>query len=235
MIMDGRILPVILIMPGIASDDNSIPGLGVDMHSPELASHKLGIGKGRFERYLIEELLPHVDNHFRTIPNRAKRAVDGFSLGGFTAMYLVAKFPELFGSAGCYDGTLMWRGGVDPRNKDGVDTIWMANPMFDAAFGNPRSARFVAKHNPTDIILQARGWKLRLLRTIPFHIQCAAFDENRGNIDRTRHFVHVLESKGLVNSFCDVVLSATAGHSWKSADAHMKQTLPLHDAVFRED
>lgn len=48
---------------------------------------------GNYEDYIIQELVPLVDNHFKTT---GKRAVMGGSSGGIGAFTLAAKYPEVF-------------------------------------------------------------------------------------------------------------------------------------------
>jgi enterochelin esterase-like enzyme len=50
------------------------------------------------ETSIINELIPHVDSLFRTIPDRGHRATNGFSMGGFGALMLAFKHYELFSS-----------------------------------------------------------------------------------------------------------------------------------------
>lgn len=57
-------------------------------------------------QYLVNDLLPYIDAHYRTIPDRMHRAVDGFSLGGTIVANLLSTVPRLFISYGSYDGTL---------------------------------------------------------------------------------------------------------------------------------
>ncbi|MFZ4621847.1 MAG: T9SS type A sorting domain-containing protein, partial [Bacteroidota bacterium] len=56
--------------------------------------------------YLVNDLIPYIDAHYRTIPDRWHRAMDGFSLGGLITTNLIASVPRLFSSVGSYDGTL---------------------------------------------------------------------------------------------------------------------------------
>ena len=104
--------------------------------------------------------------------------------------------------------------------------------MFDAVFGRPRNYTVMRRNNPTAIIAKAQGRTLSLLRSMEFHIQSAAFDGQRGNLDRTRHFVEVMETVGLRNSFARIPLTHAAVHNWAYADMHMRRTLPLHSRVF---
>jgi enterochelin esterase-like enzyme len=55
---------------------------------------------------IIDEVVPYVDKNFRTMPERAFRAIEGFSMGGYGAAMLGAKHPELFGAIVEYSGAL---------------------------------------------------------------------------------------------------------------------------------
>ncbi|MDD4968911.1 MAG: alpha/beta hydrolase family protein [Paludibacter sp.] len=65
----------------------------------------------QYESYITRDLLPYVDTHYTTIPNRASRAITGLSMGGHGALYLAIRNPNLFGSAGSMSG------GVDLRTS----------------------------------------------------------------------------------------------------------------------
>lgn len=53
-------------------------------------------GKFNLMDMFVEELIPHIDKTFRTIPDRAHRCVTGYSMGGFGAAALAEKHPEMF-------------------------------------------------------------------------------------------------------------------------------------------
>jgi len=53
-----------------------------------------------FGQAVLEELLPWVDQHYRTIPEREFRAVGGLSRGASWAIHFAFLHPELFGSVG---------------------------------------------------------------------------------------------------------------------------------------
>jgi enterochelin esterase-like enzyme len=48
------------------------------------------------ENVIINDLIPHIDKTYRTIPNRAGRAIEGFSMGGWGAAHLAFKYPDRF-------------------------------------------------------------------------------------------------------------------------------------------
>src|SRR3954452_9245844 len=49
---------------------------------------------GNFEQYVIRDVVPFVDNAYRTIPTPASRGVFGFSSGGFGSWNLASKHPR---------------------------------------------------------------------------------------------------------------------------------------------
>ena len=56
------------------------------------------------ETAIVKELLPLIDQTYRTRPDRASRVVVGFSMGGAGAFRFAIKYPELFGAAGSWGG-----------------------------------------------------------------------------------------------------------------------------------
>ncbi len=61
---------------------------------------------GRYEDYLLEELLPFVEGQFRLAKGRDGRAVMGYSSGGYGALMLAMRHPDVFGAAACHSGDM---------------------------------------------------------------------------------------------------------------------------------
>jgi len=61
-------------------------------------------GVGAFQTVLIDELIPYVDSHFRTIANRNNRAMAGLSMGGFETHTITLAKPDVFGYWGLLSG-----------------------------------------------------------------------------------------------------------------------------------
>jgi S-formylglutathione hydrolase FrmB len=61
-------------------------------------------GSERWETYHIDRLIPYIDSHFRTIADRAHRAIAGFSIGGYGAAHYAARHPDLFTAVGSFSG-----------------------------------------------------------------------------------------------------------------------------------
>ncbi len=59
----------------------------------------------QIEAILMKELIPHIDERYRTNATRENRMLSGFSMGGAMAFYFAVKYAELFGSVTSYAGT----------------------------------------------------------------------------------------------------------------------------------
>ena len=60
----------------------------------------------RYETYMIQELVPYVDSHYRTIANRSGRAIAGLSMGGHGSLFLSIRHQEMFGAACSTSGSV---------------------------------------------------------------------------------------------------------------------------------
>lgn len=58
--------------------------------------------KASYEDFVVKDLIAYVDGRYRTVASREGRAVAGVSLGGFGAMLLGLKHPDLFGAVGAF-------------------------------------------------------------------------------------------------------------------------------------
>jgi S-formylglutathione hydrolase FrmB len=59
---------------------------------------------GRYEDYILEEVVPLTDDLFRTIPGAGSRCIIGKSSGGYGAMWLGMRHPDVFGLLATHSG-----------------------------------------------------------------------------------------------------------------------------------
>lgn len=69
---------------------------------------------GRYEDYVVRELVPYIDGRYRTQPSRDHRGVDGKSSGGYGAMVLAMRNPDVFGGVASHSGDMYFEAGYKP-------------------------------------------------------------------------------------------------------------------------
>lgn len=111
--------PFLVVMPNGA---NRLGG-GFYMDSPV---------SGNWETYLTRELVPRIDRELRTLTTSASRGVAGHSMGGFGALRLAMRHPDLFGSVYA----------MSPCCLDVTD---------DISYGNPEWKKAIAFRTPEDL------------------------------------------------------------------------------------
>src|SRR5262249_49488957 len=90
---------------------------------------------GRYpaETAFVRELVPLIDRRCRTIASREGRALLGLSSGGFAALNLGFRYPELFGVLAAHSG--YFRAASDPRSVRAVlgnpSSTWIATSPAD--------------------------------------------------------------------------------------------------------
>lgn len=95
LIADGFAKPMILALP----DCFTHLGGSQYVNSPAL---------GNYEDHVVQELVPLVDQRYRTLASRDHRGVIGKSSGGYGALILGMRHPEVFGGLVCHSGDLLF-------------------------------------------------------------------------------------------------------------------------------
>jgi putative tributyrin esterase len=60
----------------------------------------------RYDEYVARDVVRFIDTRYRTRPDRAHRGIAGLSMGGYGAVILALKFPDVFSAAASHSGVL---------------------------------------------------------------------------------------------------------------------------------
>lgn len=135
----------------------------------------------RYETFITGELVPFIDAHYKTKPDRNFRAIAGLSMGGHGALYLSFRHTDLFAQAGSMAG------GADirpfPKNWDLLkklgDTLtqkdnWEKNTVINVADQlQPGQLRLTIDCGVNDFFLQVnRNLHQKLLEKKIDHDYC---------------------------------------------------------------
>ncbi|MDX2036911.1 MAG: alpha/beta hydrolase family protein [Isosphaeraceae bacterium] len=87
--------------------------------------------KNDWEDFIIKDLITYVDQHYRTIARREGRAINGLSMGGYGALMLGLRHPDLFASVGSQSGALGIAKGAAEAIRNGRDLSKMRREPSD--------------------------------------------------------------------------------------------------------
>lgn len=90
--MDGKVRPMIYVYAN---------GLGNTLFLD------YADGSVKVESMIVKELIPFIDRQYRTIASHEGRAIDGFSMGGFGALLIAFRNPQLFSSVVSYGAAML--------------------------------------------------------------------------------------------------------------------------------
>jgi S-formylglutathione hydrolase FrmB len=101
-------------------------------------------GKNRYEDFLIQEFFPFIEKRYRASPGRANRAIDGVSMGGFGALHLAFRHPQLFSSASAHSAAIIEK---IPSFASNIPQSPRTR-IFGGVFGDPLDPVFWEQNSP---------------------------------------------------------------------------------------
>lgn len=162
-----------------------------------------GDAQAAFETSITRDLIGFMDGAFRTIPKREGRVVGGLSMGGYGALKLALKHPDLFCAAVSHSGALS----AASHPLTGADP-WQAEQR--KIFGEH------PEDGPDDLRALAKG--IAKSRLPALRIDCGTEDFL---LDANRSFHARLEALGLPHEYQEY----PGGHSWDYWDRHVQEAL----------
>ncbi|HWA65395.1 MAG TPA: alpha/beta hydrolase family protein [Mycobacteriales bacterium] len=153
-----RSLPLIVVMPDVGF------GVGDGWFSNWLDRHT-SLGPNQWETFQVRELIPWVDENFRTVADRSGRAVAGLSQGGFGSMVAATRHPDLFVSAAAFSGAVdIAYGNLKPLFQSFPISTTISDfvPPFSIFGSLPRHEVNWQGHDPTTLVTNLRGMDVHL-------------------------------------------------------------------------
>lgn len=170
----------------------------------------------KWESYIVKELIPEVDNRFRTLAIREKRAIAGLSMGGFGSLKFGLKYPDKFVLAGSFSGAL---GAAQITEKQFPGAI---GKTIEGIFGPADSE--TRKSN--DIFSIIRDLSPEKIKAIPFiYLDCGTEDFLFQN---NREFVNLLIEKKVPHEYRQL----PGVHDWKYWDKQVQEFLRIANRTF---
>lgn len=182
-------------------------------------------GNPRWESYIIRQLVPWIDDHFQTVGARWGRAIAGPSMGGFGAMSLAARHPDLFAAAASFSGVLNTN---DPPMSAAVDALALMDRTTPFQVFGPRVTEEVhwRAHNPLDLASNLRGLHLAFYsgNGVPPASEIALLGEQEVLSPGQATAMHDrLDAYGIPSS---LRIYNSGGHTWPTFNRSFAEELP---------
>lgn len=163
----GRVNPMIVVMPW---------GHAVSFDGPQTNNTSL------FERYLLEEIQPQVEQQYRAKSDRHHRAIVGLSMGGGQALQIGLGHLDRFSAIGAFSSAVpsdfserfhdLLESPAKTNRK--LDLLWIGCGRQDSAFGRDEElARLLASHGINHTFYGTEGrhnfalWRKHLIEVAP--------------------------------------------------------------------
>lgn len=170
----------------------------------------------KYEQFLVREFIRAIEKKYRVKPGRQFRGVGGISMGGYGALHLAFKYPQLFGSVTAHSAAIFLK---LPENVRAVmgGRMDVLTPVFGT--GND----FYEKNSPLTL---ARA-NAAALRKMKIYFDCGT-EDGYGFFAGTRALDEEL-TKLKVPHEAHLYPGA---HDWRYFAEHLPASLKFHSRVF---
>lgn len=171
------------------------------------------IASEKYESYILQELIPDVQRHYRAIESRYGRGIGGLSMGGYGAVKFGLKSPGTFAFAGSLSGALA----ATTWTEDDLKSFKGINNSLVAAFG----ARDSPQRKANDIFEIARRLSVSRVAALPyFYFDCGTEDFF---LSVNEQFAALLTEKKVAHEFREL----PGAHSWPYWDQQVRELLKV--------
>ena len=172
-------------------------------------------GHERYEDFFIQELVPSIDKKYRTLPTAAARGITGTSMGGYGALHLAMRHPDVFGSASAHSAALLPKF-PNPLPTEGRWGFYAR--VLQGPFGSPLSEAYWEANNPLTLAEHPENF-----RSLKLYFDCGdqdryGFNEGADLLDKT------LTAAGFPHEYH----LRPGGHGWTYLNQYMKYSLLFH-------
>src|SRR5580700_9253632 len=105
-------------------------------------------GKRRYEDFFLQEFMPGVEKRYRAQPGRGSRGIAGISMGGYGALHIAFRHPQLFAAASAHSAALIEKlPNISAQNSRQLTRL----RVLGDAFGSPFDPAFWKQNDPVSI------------------------------------------------------------------------------------
>jgi putative tributyrin esterase len=168
----------------------------------------------KYETYIVQELIPDVENRYRALKGREGRAIAGLSMGGYGALKFGVKYPDRFVFAASISGAL----DAAERTVDNPGNAWdFLRPSIMQTFGAADSPTRAAN----DLHKLVRNLPAERLASLPFfYLDCGTED---GFLASNRELATIFLERKIPHEYRQL----PGAHNWAYWDQQVQEVLKI--------
>src|SRR5215213_4853208 len=170
------------------------------------------VATDKYETYILKELIPDVQQRYRTIQSRYGRAIAGLSMGGYGAIKFGLKSPATFVFAASMSGAF----GVTRFTEKEIGTTW---PETMTLFG-PMGSESRKANDLFEIIGKLPPWRISSLPY--FYFDCGTEDSPLV-FPSNRELAALMYEKKIPHEYREL----PGDHSWGYWDKQVQEVLEI--------
>lgn len=231
----SRRYPVVYFLHGLGGNEQFLVTSGGWNLIEDLWQHKIGEflivtpdagssfyinsrdGRVRYEDFFVREFIPFIDHNYRTSAVRHSRGIAGISMGGYGALHIAFRHPELFASVSANSAALLEK----------LPDVHFANPQQSAllrvlrAFGTPPDPAFWHRNDPLALARTAN------LAGLKIYLDCGTEDDY-GFYRGASALDKILSARKIPHEFH----LYPGSHNWQYFAAHLPAVFEFHSRAF---
>src|SRR5438093_4490442 len=176
-------------------------------------------GSERWEDVLIAEFLPMIESTYRVNASRATRGISGISMGGYGALKIAMKHPDLFGSVSAHSAVLL----KDlSAAKVAAGRLQMFQGLFDRIYAINQDLSYWEANNPMTLAMDTKKFN-----GMKIYFDCGTEDEYGFEVG-TKQLDEMLTKA----SYPHEAHLYPGHHGWDYAVQHTSESLLFHWKTF---
>ena len=176
-------------------------------------------GSEKWEDAIVTEFLPLIESAYRVNATRNTRGISGTSMGGYGALKIAMKHPDLFGSVSAHSAVLLANLN---EARVGDRRLAMFQSLFDQIFGISQDLKYWDENNPLTLATDTKK-----LNGLKMYFDCGTEDDY-GFQTGTKMLDDLLTKA----NFPHEAHLYPGNHGWDYAIQHTEASLQFHWKAF---
>src|SRR5215510_809996 len=179
-------------------------------------------GSQKWEDMIVTEFIPMIESTYRVNASRATRGISGISMGGYGALKIAMKHPDMFGSVSAHSAVLIQDLAAVRSIPGRPGRMQQMEALFDRIYGISQDLTYWEANNPMTLAKDRSKWN-----GLKVYFDCGTEDEY-GFFVGTKQLDDLLTKAAYPH---DAHLYA-GNHGWDYALQHTADSLLFHWKAF---